>query len=409
MNLIGTCVNFFVIFFFLLSTAVHAQLAESYPNSVELEEIVRNAPFQNLDADKNNIQLIYGHVKTDQTGNKTVDLSYFGLDSERYFYPASLVKWPVLLLAMEWVNEHKTDGITIDSRFSFVSPYDCHKSIATSKEAIDRITISNLVKKILLVSDNSSYNILFQLLGQEYIRTKLKEKGYRKTSIIKCFASCGLEAERVSPETIFFDRNGKEICRKPANIDTISIAHLSIDACVGKSQIRNKQIVEEPLDLSDNNYLPLDEGLDMMIRFIYPEIYPDSESWNLTDEQRNLIMRYLSIYPRESGIPKYSSYKKYPDGYKKYFMYGYAKTDRLSDTLRMHNMVGLSYGFASDIAFFYNKEKGVAFFLAGTIYANEDGVINDGIYNYNDLSFPFYTYVGQAIYRKELELLRGIK
>ncbi len=44
--------------------------------------------------------------------------------------------------------------------------------------------------------------------------------------------------------------------------------------------------------------------------------------------------------------------------------------------------------------------------LAATVYVNEDGVLNDGKYDYEELGYPFLYELGQTIYRHELSRKR---
>ena len=41
--------------------------------------------------------------------------------------------------------------------------------------------------------------------------------------------------------------------------------------------------------------------------------------------------------------------------------------------------------------------------LSAVIYANEDGVINDGKYEYNTIALPFLAELGRQIYDFELK------
>ena len=127
-----------------------------------------------IDTKKNKIQIIVATPVDLKSHSRNLNYSSYGLNDEEYFYPASCVKLPIILLALEWLNEHKKDRIKISSEFELISSNACHSFKSISNDKDDILTIENCIKKILLVSDNRSYNSLFDLLGRDYIYAKLK-------------------------------------------------------------------------------------------------------------------------------------------------------------------------------------------------------------------------------------------
>ena len=89
-------------------------------------------------------------------------------------------------------------------------------------------------------------------------------------------------------------------------------------------------------------------------------------------------MKYMSIYPRESKLKKYSNYEDYPDSYKKYFMYGFLKKERINDPIRIYNIVGLACGFTIDIAYVENQKNMDGYFIASAMFTNENGKYSNG-------------------------------
>ena len=59
------------------------------------------------------------------------------------------------------------------------------------------------------------------------------------------------------------------------------------------------------------------------------------------------------------------------------------------------NIVGLAYGFASDVAYIHNQDKSIEFFLSATIFTNYGNKIG---YDYTRISLPFLKSLGQNIY-----------
>ena len=46
-----------------------------------------------------------------------------------------------------------------------------------------------------------------------------------------------------------------------------------------------------------------------------------------------------------------------------------------------------------------NLASGREFFLAAVLYTNPDGVVNDGVYAYDEVAFPFWANLGEVVAR----------
>ena len=71
--------------------------------------------------------------------------------------------------------------------------------------------------------------------------------------------------------------------------------------------------------------------------------------------------------------------------------------------IRLFNKVGLAYGYLIDNAYIVDFERGVEFMLTAVISANENGIYNDGQYEYDAVSFPFLANLGRVIYEREVQ------
>jgi hypothetical protein len=111
------------------------------------------------------------------------------------------------------------------------------------------------------------------------------------------------------------------------------------------------------------------------------------------------------MLPGESDISSYASNSKYPDNYKKYFVFGDAsgsRADMRSGPVRIFNIVGKSDGYLADCAYIADFECGIEFFLSAVIYVNSDQVLKDGRYEYESVGMPFLAELGRTVYEYEL-------
>ena len=97
--------------------------------------------------------------------------------------------------------------------------------------------------------------------------------------------------------------------------------------------------------------------------------------------------------------------ERYPDNYKKYFLFGDAPAGEIADrSVRSFNIVGRSDGYLSESAYVINQSEHIEFFLSAVIYVNENGIIKDNTYQYREIGLPFLAHIGRAFYAHELRL-----
>ncbi|MBY0427394.1 MAG: hypothetical protein K2Q22_17290, partial [Cytophagales bacterium] len=67
------------------------------------------------------------------------------------------------------------------------------------------------------------------------------------------------------------------------------------------------------------------------------------------------------------------------------------------EKVRIFNKVGLSYGFMEDVAYVVDTNLNSGLFVSCVLFANEDGYMNDGKYEYNTIGFPFMKRLGEIL------------
>ena len=116
------------------------------------------------DLNKYEVQILYTEV-TRNIDNSISFIDYsFQVNDSIYFYPASSVKFPIAILALEKMNEENT--FNRNSKF-----YIEGDSIET--------TFAKEIEKIFAVSENEAFNRLFEYLGKDDINIRLKSKGLK--------------------------------------------------------------------------------------------------------------------------------------------------------------------------------------------------------------------------------------
>lgn len=349
--------------------------------------------------EKYQVQIIYTQIDRDAQNRPSFKTYTVGLDTNRYFYPASTVKMPAAFMALEKLNELKIVGLDKNSpMITGAGRYPQSPVVEDSSAENLTPSIAHYIKKIFLVSDNDAHNRLYEFLGQDYFNRKLYEKGYRSTRLIHRLSVSGfdVEANRYtnpisfnSPEKLLYHQ-GEVYSRWDAKLNLQQQQK-------GKGYIDGKDaLVNQPFDFSGRNFISLLDLHRMLTAVLLPEGVTPKERFNLTDDDYRFLYTYLSMRPRESRFPSYNE-KDYWDSYVKFFLFGDNK-DRISDNIRIFNKVGEAYGTLTDVAYVVDFENKVEFLLSATILVNADGVFNDGVYEYDTIGFPFLAKLGRAVY-----------
>lgn len=352
------------------------------------------------------IQIIYTQIdrgKKEKDKIKFTDHS-FGLDADSYFYPASTVKLPVAILALQRLNELKITGIEKNTTMITGAAYSGQTEVINDPSSPDgRPTIAHYIKKILLVSDNDAFNRLYEFLGPGYINTSLHDMGYKDAQIIhRLSVNLTEDQNRHTNPVSFFDSAGRMIYRQTLVSTTLPYAQR--DTKMGKGYMQGDKLVNEPFDFSKKNFLPLQDLHNIIRSIFFPDDVPKEQRFNLTKEDYDFLRLYMSMRPGESASPVYDSVN-YRDNYVKMLFYG-SDTTKPEPGIRIFNKTGTAYGFLIDACYFADFKNNVEFMLSVVIYCNSDGIFNDDKYDYNTVGYPFLKNLGRVIYDHELKRQR---
>lgn len=361
---------------------------------------------------KYRLQVIYTQIDRDTENKPSLKVFYLRDEQPEFFSPASLVKLPLSVMTLEKIDRLDIPGLAIETRFTEDSSYLCQEAVREDVLAPDSVPrFSNIIREALIVSDNEAYNRMYEFQGQQAINNRLRELGYADARIIQRFASCDSTENRHTNGFTFFDENGKIVYRQEPQYNTRRYPVAAGNLVVGKAYLTDYgRRIDRGMNFTWKNLVPLADIDDILKRIIFPAVYPEDKRFMLTKEELDYIRRNLALSPAESGIPALSSNKKdYWDALTNYLYYGCEKDAIPGKNPRIFNIVGQSYGFLSDCAYFADFENGVEFFLSATLYVNEDGILNDGKYEYATVGFPFLKELGRQIYRYELQRDRKVK
>ena len=390
---------------FLVLLATLAGCQQTADNEEWLSDFLRSQPARFsavLDnAETHRVQIIYTQIDR-AADNTPIFTSYsYRLNADEYFYPASTVKLPTAALALEKLRRLDRRGLDRDT-VMFTDAADAFQTEAvvdgTSRTGLP--SVGQYVRKILLVSDNDAFNRLYEFLGQQELNESLRGKGYEGARIVHRLELV-LDAEQNrSTNPIRFVRGDETVYQQPPQRAKDVFLGLN-PVPLGKAEIVGGARLDLPKDFSEKNAYPLQALHDTILAVMFPESVPPERRFALLDQDYELLRRYMSEYPGESGIPVYADAMRYPEGYVKFLMFG-GDAAEIPRNIRVFNKVGDAYGFLTDAAYIVDFENGVEFILAATVYTNANETFNDNNYEYEELGLPFLRNLGEAVYEHEL-------
>ncbi len=332
----------------------------------------------NLEAHEVQIKLSTIHKKKEKISFRDFE---FQLDDNAYFYPASTVKFPVSLLTVEALQAN--------------SEYDLDTEFFVEGDSLPT-TFRHEVRDIFAVSSNDTYNRLFDFLSKDSINSSLAKKGLTPSRFSHRLSTSDADNLTTRP-LIFIENDSTLITTRP--IINKPIKPLALEKVIkGKGYYSQDELIMEPMDFSEKNYLPISTLHNCMKRIIFPKAFSEDERFDISGTHRQFILDAMGLYPREMG---YTS-EEYYDSYCKFFIYGDSK-DSIPEHMRILNKVGYAYGYLTDCAYIRDEKNDLEYILTATIHVNSDGIFNDDVYEYDTIGIPFLAELGRQIHTYLLE------
>ena len=354
------------------------------------------------------IQILYTQINRDKNNIPHFKDYSYRLNPNEYFYPASTVKFPLSVLALEKLNDLKIIGLNKASTAIYDSVTARQETIYNNPYAIDgRQTIEQAIKEVLVVSDNNAANRLYEFLGQEYIHSQLANKGYPEVYIRNRLELGRTPVENRQTQSVqFYDANNKLIYTQPAQNNTSKLPYYNV--LIGNGYLNGQDsLINAPLNFSEKNRISLSDLHHIMQSVIFPDQMPKKQRFNLSNEDRNFLLQWMHTTPTQSSYPTYDSSEYYP-AYAKFIMLGSEKGP-IPSNIKIFSKAGDAYGFLLDNTYIIDTDAKVEFMLSAVIYVNADGILNDNTYDYRTIGLPFMKNLGNTIYNYELSRKRAFR
>lgn len=328
-------------------------------------------------ADYYEVQIIYTQITRK---NKTVSFKDFSyrLNADNYFYPASMVKMPVAILALEKLNTYSETS---------------NNTLYSIEGQEGKMKFADEIKKVFAVSNNTASTNLFEFTGFDYINKKMAEKGLQPFRLSHRLSGSDPANPMVKSVTLYKNDNSIEVIPSQLNEKAVPLSINNLKKGIGF--MKNDSLINQPFDFSMKNYYPLETIHNTIKRIVFPEAFSEKERFNLSDKDREFILFSMQNLPGNAGYDP----KEYYDSYCKFLMFGDSKNP-IPPNIKIYNKIGQAYGTLTDSAYFVDKENNIEFILSATIMVNKDGIFNDNVYEYNTIGLPFLAELGRQLYAK---------
>lgn len=315
----------------------------------------------------------------------------YQLDDNKYFYPASTIKLPIVVLALKKINELRSKGSEITLKSKIILNY---KDDYSKLVILDSITsFQNLIADVFLVSDNSASNILIDFIGYNYFNDEMKNAGFYKTYLNHKFNP----DPYVNSTWQISDLDNNIISSLNDNQKIIKADDNTSGLDKGERRYLKGEILDESLNFSEKNRSSITDMHNLIKYIFYPDIFDSTNTFNLNVEDYDFLRYWMSRFTYEDIGEKFIGDEKFFETYNKFFIHG-DEQSLSNEQIRVYNKIGQAYGTSIDNGLIKNYQDNIEFILTATIYTNKNKVINDNLYEYDDIAVPFLAKLSRAIY-----------
>lgn len=332
------------------------------------------------------LKIILSQVATDKNGSKQLYTWHFRDTICEYFYPASLVKIPMALSFMEFLNDegifnHNLSDILIDSS-SYIKERNLHDDLML----------------MLSASDNNAFNRLYNLMGCNFININLLKKRYKNTFIVHRFEQGNEKYQQTALPIKILTCNYDSIYSHTADSTTAILGHEFKDSLVGIGYYLNDSLIPKPKSFRYHNYVDIRDVHDMMISFFFPQSIKH-KPFNVSQTQRDTILKFLRLSPLHPNFSEYADTSVFHPNFLKFILFGRDKNINYPE-IEFYNKSAMAYGFMADCCYLKDTINNVEFFLTIYMYLNKDEILNDNKYEFDTIGVPFMRRFGELIYLK---------
>lgn len=312
----------------------------------------------------------------------------YGIEPRRWYAAASFVKLPLAALLLEALEQRG-----IDAWEALRLRVDTRTACAPLPEGIaEGLPLVDLLRAMLVVSDNLAYNALFELLGSSWIHARLQTLGFPHIRMGARLGCGGLERPGKLPAQLL--RGDAVIWDSPAQPESIPMFPFGA-ASKGRAWMEGGRVIEGPRDFRASNFLPLSDVHQLTLELGGGELLQGPRRFALSAVARARLREWMLLLPRQCPSPHYVL----PDDHGKWLLTP-GDDGRFAQGLEIASKNAMSFGYLGDSAVILDRRRARGLALTASLFVDRDGVLNDGRYAYEEIGRPFLRALGDRLLRQ---------
>lgn len=372
--------------FFCVFSIAKSQITDSIQSIINKDT---SSVFKEVFSNPKNykLKIILSQITTGEDGRKHINTWSFRDTVSEYFYPASMVKIPMAFNFMEFLNDNQVFNKNLSD------------ILVNSSNGFKERNLHDDLKLMLSASDNNAFNRLYNLIGPKYININLLKKRYKNTYVVHRFEQGSEKYQQTALPVKVFSQSCDSIYSHPADSSTSILEHGLKDSLVGIAYYLNDSLIAKPKSFRYHNYVDIRDVHDMMISFFYPQFINNHRPFNISQAQRDTVLKFLQQSPLQPDFSEYADISIFHPNFLKFILYGRDKRVNYPG-IEYYNKSAMAYGFIADCCYLKDKANDVEFFLTIYMYLNKDEILNDNKYEFDTIGVPFMRKFGELIYWK---------
>ncbi len=298
-------------------------------------------------------------------------------DVEGYAYPASAIKLPVADVSVGADTTFELSALPAPP------PAPCDGAPTPERTPRRDVVPRDAITAALERSDNAAFNDMYDLGGRDEIRRVLSEAGYDGIRLTHRLARSP-ESRRandrlptVTVSGVTWRAGGTSPSPPPLDVAGVQAGAAYIDACGAR--------VDAPLSFTEHNAASLDDLARLLMNVLEPEADGAAGDLALSETSRELLLAAMRRDPHAAE----------PASWHAPLWPGLLAAD--AGDVEHGSRPGWAYGFFTDVGWVRSDDVLVVY--AVHLFVDDDGVLNDNAYRYDDLARPVVAAFGEVVGR----------
>lgn len=327
-------------------------------------------------------------------------------EDAEYVYPASAIKTFASVAALRKLQRLEADHkrrVNLDTPLAFCRGESTRCRTTDDETNLEGgvITLGHEIRKMQLVSNNTAFNRLMQFVGFDEFHDHMRAMGFTRTFVRHPLWVARPEADPTYTARVELrPARGKAVViagraatqsLPPTKLPGQMVGRAYLDEAQGKAR------VDAPMDFAAKNFAALRDFHRLTLGIVLPGD-PRVPDLGLDARKLKFLRRAMTQDPLESKNPVYTDEKKSALRYKP-MLEGVLRV-RKPSRIEYVSKAGRAYGFHLENAYIRDRTSGRAFVVTVAIYVNDNGVLNDDLYQYDGVSRPLLKDLGEVLARR---------